>query len=202
MKKNIEVELRAEIQKKDIPKLIKKVTELGSLVSHTSRLSVLFHGRINEVESDIRVRTKNKQEAEIVIKRGDFHSHDRTEESIKIKPTEFLQYVSLFSTMGFSSKVIERENLNYDLGKGVLLSIVKAKNIAYVEIEKMSDVKNKLEDTKLLKSILSLLNLNEIKNKSEFDELCVRLSKHSDWEFDSNLKNIKKLEKYLSKYHR
>ena len=37
-------------------------------------------------------------------------------------------------------------------------------------------------------------------NKIEFNELCDRLSKHSDWSFDGSKKHFKKLAGMLSAY--
>ncbi|KKR83069.1 MAG: hypothetical protein UU28_C0004G0005 [Parcubacteria group bacterium GW2011_GWD2_40_9] len=55
------------------------------------------------------------------------------------------------------------------------------------------------EDKRKLLEILYNLKLKPI-NKIEFNELCDRLSKHSDWSFDGSKKHFKKLAGMLSAY--
>jgi hypothetical protein len=200
MTTNIELELRAEISPTQLKTIISKLKNKYLLISKNKRLSVMFLGKTNNLEFDIRVRINNKSKAELVIKRGAFHAHNRIEISQEINKDEFLGLVKIFSVFGFKSKITERENLIFDLGDNIELTLVKAGKIAYVEIEKMSNNKNVQENKEKLLKILSEMNLKLIKNKNEFNELCDRLSVKSDTQFNGSTKDYKKLEKLFSAY--
>lgn len=160
----------------------------------------MFLGEINESKIDVRLRVNFEGKAEIVAKKGNFHVHDRTEVSQEINKNQIVGIVRVISLFGFQSKVTERENIVFDLGNSIYLTLVKAKNIFYIEIEKMSNLKEIGADKNKLLKMLSGLKLNFIKNEEEFNEVCDRLSKHSDWFFDGSEPHIKKLESLLTVY--
>ena len=198
--RNIELELRAEVFLSQFTDLLKKLKRQARLISCTKRLSVMFLGEINNSSVDIRVRIDSNGKSEVVVKKGDFHAHDRIEASQGINKDQFVGIVKTFSIFGFHSKITERENFVFDLDNDINLTLVKAGKFFYVEIEKMSNKKEKKENKNKLLKIFSDLNLKPIKNKTEFNELCERLSKYSDWFFDGSKKHFKKLLDMLSAY--
>lgn len=197
---NIEVELRAEVSLKQLDGLFDSLKEKSKLVSDTKRLSVMFLGSVNHVNFDIRVRISSDGNAELVVKKGDYHAHNRVESSQRITKDQFIGIVKIFSLFGFQSKVTERENFVFDLGDDIAMVLVKAGSIAYVEIEKMSDDKNADSVRDGLLKTLEDLQLKPIGNGDEFNELCDRLTQYSDWVFSSSAEDTEKLEKILASY--
>lgn len=200
MENNIELELRAEVSLDQFNGLLTDLNKKQKLLSHTKRLSVMFLGVIDRVNFDIRVRASSDGEIELVVKKGDYHAHNRVESSQKLKKDQFIGIVKIFSLFGFQAKVTERENFVFDLGNDITMVLVKAGHIAYVEIEKMSHEKNMDENKAELLSVINDFNLKLIDNGDEFNELCDRLTKNCDWVFGGAISHIEKLETMLKSY--
>lgn len=200
MENNIELELRAEVSLDQLKRLFSDLNKRQKLLSYTKRLSVMFLGVINQVNFDIRVRISSNGEAELVVKKGYYHAHNRVESSQKIKKDQFIGIVKIFSLFGFQSKVTERENFVFDLGKGITMVLVKAESIAYIEIEKMSHKKNIDKNKAELLNIVNSFGLKLIDSEDEFNKLCGRLTKHCDWIFNGTKSDIEKLETMLKSY--
>lgn len=200
MENNIELELRAEVSLDQFDVLLSDLKKKQKLLSHTKRLSVMFLGTINQANFDIRVRISSDGKAELVVKKGDYHAHNRVEFSQEIKKDQFIGIVKVFSLFGFKAKVTERENFSFDLGNNTVMVLVKAGSIAYVEIEKMSHEKNINENKAKLLRIIDSFNLKLIDNGDEFNELCDRLTEYCDWIFDGAASHIEKLETMLKSY--
>ncbi len=200
MTKNIELEFRAEVDSKKFKNLLRKLQIQTNPISFTRRLSVMYFGKSNKKEPlDIRVRVTNGA-AEIALKKGALHSHDRVEIITPIDKSIFLDMVNIFYHQGFETKVAERETHNFNLGNNIIFSLVKAGKIAYVEVEKMSSKKDIEKNKKQVLGVMSEYGLNIIKSKREFDELCDRLSKYSDWKYKNSNKDQSGLKKLVSKY--
>lgn len=197
---NIELELRAEVTFDQLEKLYFNLNKRTKKLSQTRRLSVMFLGKINKSNFDIRVRISSNGKAEIVVKKGDFHVHDRIENSQEITKNQFIGIVKILVLFGFKSKVTERENFEFDLDNNITLVLVKARSIAYVEIEKMSNIKNLEKNKSELSSIVKNFDLKIIKDDKEFNKLCNRLTKYSDWVFDGSDDHIAKLTSMLNLY--
>ena len=197
MENNIELELRAEISLNQLEGLLTDLNKKQKSLSHTKRLSVMFLGTINQASFDIRVRISSNGEAELVVKKGDYHAHNRTESSQKIKKDQFIGIVKLLSLFEFHSKVTERENFVFDLGNNITMVLVRSESIAYVEIEKMSNEKNIDKNKAELLRIINSFSLKLIDNGDEFNELCDRLTNNCDWVFDGTTSHIEKLEVML-----
>jgi hypothetical protein len=193
---NIELELRAEISGDKFEELLAILRKQAKLVSHTKRLSVMHFGKIGDYDFDIRVRITNG-EAEVVIKRGGFHSDNRVEISQPINKDQFMGMVHMLSLFNFTTKVAERETYNFDLGDEIIYSLVKAGNIFYVEIEKISSKDSIEENRKKLLSIINKQQLKLINTEKSFSKLCDRLSKYCDWSFDNSEDHFKKLQELL-----
>lgn len=197
--KNIELELRAEVSPENRESLKKHLARLGILDSHTKRLSVMYFGKVGVKKIDIRVRITNG-ECEAVIKTGSFGSHDRTESSLCIDSMQFLGIVKIFAQFGFTMKVGERETFNYKLPDGVIISLVSAGPIAYIELEKMSSQSDLNRNHDLLKGLSLQLGLQLLNSEEAFDELCKRLTEKVDWPFQGSHEDYEKLQKLLSHY--
>ena len=199
MNKNIEVEVRAEISLSQFDDLLLKLKERHKEKSHVKRLTVMFFGEINQVEFDIRVRVTDKGDAEVVVKKGDYHSHNRSEASQRIEKDQFLGMVHFFSIFGFGSKVTERENFNFELEDNMELSLVRAKSIAYVEVEKMSDKESADRVRGDLVEVLEEFDLEPI-NSDGFMDLCSRLGKETDIIFTGSEDDFRALKERLLFY--
>ena len=200
MENNIELELRAEISLDRFDSLLFDLKKKQKLLLKTKRLSVMFLGVVNQTNIDIRVRASSNGETELVIKKGDYHSHNRIEFSQDIKRNQFINIVKILSLFSFRARVTERDNFSFDLGNSVTMTLVKARSIAYIEIEKMSHEKNRDENRDELLRIINRFNLKLIDSEDEFNELCDRLTRHCDWVFDGTVNHIEKLETMLKGY--
>lgn len=196
--KIIELEIRSEIQVNEYENIKKNLEKIGIPYSHTKRLSVMFFGAIGTKKIDIRVRITNK-ESEIVIKSGAFGSYDRVEISQKISNDQFLGIVRIFSQLNFKMEVGERETFNFMLSGGITASLVSAGSIKYLEIEKMSSVRDVSKNNIKLKKIATQLKL-EILTENDFDLLCTRLAEAVDWPFHGEKVQYTKLSKLLQTY--
>lgn len=196
---NIELELRAEVSPAEFETLLNRLKREAEPLSEIKRLSVMFHGEINDVPTDIRVRIKNTGQAEVVIKRGALHSADRTEVAQAIASDQFLGMVRVFSVLGLQSKVTERENFNFRLPGDITFTLTKTNDIIYAEIEKMSNPDNVEENKKELLAILDRFGLTLIANEEVFYNLCKRLDKY-DWFFHGTPDHHDELERLLKQY--
>lgn len=198
MSKNIELEFRSIIKKENFDSIFKKIKAHGKLVSTTERLSVMFFGTCEKDLFDIKVRITDKK-SEVVIKKGDYHSHNRTEYAQNIPNDRFIDMVKIFSQFGFYTKVCERITYNFQFLNHILVSIVKADMHFYLEIEKMSDKKNEKKDKKELVEISKNLDIELIKTKKAYYDYCNMLTKTVDWEFYGTKNDFKKLKRVLKK---
>lgn len=197
----IELELRAEIKSREIPKIKAALAKSGKFSSQTKRLSVMLFGKTRSKDRDIRVRITNGK-SEVVIKSGALGSTDRIEVAQEINPQQFLGFVRIFMQLGFKAKVGERQTFNYIFPNNITVSLVLAGKFSYVELEKMSSRKEVKNNTKLLVGAANTMGLRLIKSKAEFKELCERLSREVDWQFTGSKKEYKKLEKLLAGHTR
>lgn len=200
MTNNIELELRAEVSLDQFNQLLNRLNDEAKQISHTKRLSAMFLGKINESSFDLRARISSDGDAEIVLKKGDFHANDRIEISQRILKDQFIGHVKIFLLLEFKSKITERENFVFDMGNEIILSLVKAGEMAYVEIEKMSNPKNIKENELEILEIISNLGLELIDNNDQFYNLCARLDEHCDWEFIGSESHLEQLNSMLASY--
>lgn len=198
MPKNIELELRAIIRKEDFDPLLEKLKKRGKLTSRTDRLSVMFYGICDKSIIDAKVRITNGK-SEVVIKKGDYHSHNRTEFSHPIPSGRFIETVRIFSQFGFGSKVFERENFNFRLPGKVTITLSKAGDYPYLEIEKMTDRKNENGDKQILEKIAGGLGVKIITDRKSYYDFCEMLTEKVDWRFHGTKKDFLKLENALKK---
>lgn len=199
MDKKIELELRAEIPTQNKELFQNRLTGVGVLHSHTKRLSIMYFGKMGTKKLDIRVRVTNG-ECEVVVKSGSFGAHDRIEIAQKINPEEFLGMVKIFTQFDFTIEVGERETFNYTLPDDIIVSLVSAGPISYIELEKMSSEADVEKNNKLLNQWVQRLELQLLKSEEEFDILCKRLAAKVDWPFRGTNEEYIKLNKLFNCY--
>lgn len=199
MSGNIELELRAEVNLRQREKLISYLRARRVPFVRTRRLSVLFFGKTNGHEIDIRVRITNGQ-AEVVIKKGGFHAHDRMELTQPIATEQFLGMVWLFEQLFTRIKVAERETVNYQLGRGMTIAVVRAGHIVYVELEKITDRGYYRRDYRRLTELAEKFGLTIIHSRRAFNELCDRLTTQVDWTFRPTARYHTKLARIFRRY--
>lgn len=195
----IETEIRAEVLLQDFEKVKRNIEKISTPISHTKRLSVMFFGEIGIKKVDVRVRVTNGK-CEVAIKSGQFGSCDRVEVVQSISQEQFIGMVKIFSQLGFVMKVGERENLNYSMPNNIIVSLVSAGSIAYIELEKMSTKDNVSQDKQQLKEIAKQLKLNLLNSEEEFNTLCMRLSSSVDWPFHGANEEYAKLTELFNCY--
>ncbi|MCL5781922.1 MAG: CYTH domain-containing protein [Patescibacteria group bacterium] len=195
--KNIELELRAEINHIKYKDLINSLERIGRLSSSTERLSVMYFGEANGNPVDIRVRITNGN-AEVVLKSGQFGAADRTEVSQPIQRAQFLGMVKLFSGLRFKIEVGERKTVNFVVEDDIVLSLISAGNISYLELECMSTENQVKSNENRLREIARRLDIRLLESDAEFDNLCDRLSKTVDWPYTDSYMDHAKLEKLFN----
>lgn len=197
--KNIELEIRAEIPFNYHGAFKKRLEEIGTLHSHTKRFSVMYFDLVYSKKIDIRVRITNG-ECEVVAKSGIFGSCDRTEVVQKIDHSDFIGMVRIFAQLNFFTKAGEREIFNYSLPGNIMISLVSASPIAYIEIEKMSSRRDVDKNKKVLDKYAKELKLKILKSERSYQELIARFDKEVDWTFSGTDNDYIKLEKQLSRH--
>lgn len=145
---------------------------------------------------DIKVRITDRK-SEVVIKKGDYHSPNRTEYTQSISNDEFLNMVRIFSQFGFGSKVFERTTLNFQFPDSVVISLVKAGDYSYLEIEKMTNKKDQYAAKIILQNIANDLGVSILKDKNSYYAFCNMLTEKVDWRFFGTKKDFAKLERIL-----
>ncbi|MFA6096242.1 MAG: CYTH domain-containing protein [Candidatus Paceibacterota bacterium] len=196
MPKNIELEIRAIVEKKDFGERLKKLKGRGKLASKTNRLTVAFYGTCEKNNFAISIRVTDGK-SEVVIKKGDFHTHNRTEYSQKIPNGRFIEMVRIFSQLDFYGKVFERTTYNYRFPGNITVSLVTVSDYSYIEIEKMTDRKNEKKVKLELMKVAGGLGLKIIKTKKAYYDYCDMLTEKVDWRFFGTKKDFAKLERIL-----
>ncbi|OGY43952.1 MAG: hypothetical protein A2729_01355 [Candidatus Buchananbacteria bacterium RIFCSPHIGHO2_01_FULL_39_14] len=196
--KLIELELRAEVSLRRYKNLINQLAVLGKLHSQAKRLSVMYFGKINGKQIDLRVRVTNGN-CEVVVKSGPFGSPERIEISQKIKPEQFLGMVKIFEQFEFTTKVGERKILNYSLPNHITASLVFTGLISYIELECLSNFSELKNNKHNLMKLARQLDI-KILNAKEFNLLCQRLSDSVDWAFEGTAAHYKKLSTIFNQY--
>lgn len=198
---NIELEFRARVLFEDYQKTKKYLEQNGVLKSQTQRLSIMTFNKIDGNEIDIRVRITNG-ESEIVLKKGNFESHNRIEISQVLNKDQFMGMVKIISIIGSGLiKVGEQHTLNYDFGNDIIVSLITSGKVVYLEFEKISSDENIDQNTQEIMSHISKMGVQIIKNRKEFLELCEsRLRNGNDWIFENHEEDYLRLEQVFKRY--
>jgi hypothetical protein len=197
---DIELEYRSEVNVSDFEMIKSKLEETGKLKSHVKRLSFMSFGKLEDKTIDVRVRITN-DDAEVVVKRGSFHGHNRIEFSQKISKDQLLGFSKLFFLIFEGDCLVGgRETYNYIFNESMTVSLVRTEHIAYLEFEKISS-KEKEESDK--KEVLDLMKKFDLKVMDEdgFKDICKRLqTTGADWKFSGSDADFARLEELIGKH--
>jgi adenylate cyclase class IV len=191
MTKNIEVEVRGILTKKDYDQLNKKLLKDGKFISHKDRVLIDYSTFIKKQgiknrTKDIRLRVTNKI-PEIIIKLGKWGGNDQREElSVLTKKGSFDTLVKAFNILGYSKGMLCVRDIKAYKYKGAEFAVVSIPGHGYFyEAEKIvSNSKKEKEQASLkLEKICSELNLEILSDKDHCDYV-EKLNKEINEVFD------------------
>ncbi len=206
-KKDIEVELRGEIRRADIPKIQRHLTARGfKLEKRFRRTMVMSFGYVEGLGqklkrgklqwADLRCRITNGK-AEIMCKIGEGAAYNRREISIPVSKRDFLRFSEMFGSMAFFTKVGTRETIAYRKGPIQVALVKSPSGLAYFELEIMSSRKHEKKDIAKLRALAKEMGLKRIFGKKEFFAFCDKLTRRDDWRFTGTAKDLKRLAKEI-----
>lgn len=99
--KNIEIEVRSLITKKEYVKLLKRLNEEAKFADSIKEETVYLS--LND-KKDLRLR-RNRKEAFLILKKGKIHDSFRQEIKIKFTRENFGKLEKLFGELGYKAKV-------------------------------------------------------------------------------------------------
>lgn len=189
MNKNIEIEIRGPLLKKEFFDLINLFEKEGKKITNKDRIlidySTFLEGGIKDRKKDIRLRVTNGI-PEIIVKIGEWGgSEQRKELSVFTKPGEFDTLVEIFGELGFVKGMLcERKSKVYEY-KNIEFALVEVPGHSYYyEAEIMAYKKEDPEKiTKKIKKVCVDLKLS-IFDKKQFFEYIEKLNKESNEIFD------------------
>lgn len=189
MDKNIEIEIRGPLSKKEFDSLVKFFEKKGKKKSEKDRVlidySTFLKGGVENRKKDIRLRVTNGI-PEIIVKFGEWGgSEQRKELSAFTKPGEFDTLVEIFGELGFRKGMLcVRKSKVYDY-KDIEFALVEVPGHSYYyEAEKMAtDGENGDKMIRQIKNVCKDLKL-KVFNKKQFFEYIAKLNKESNEIFD------------------
>ncbi|MFA6258056.1 MAG: hypothetical protein WC671_03580 [Candidatus Paceibacterota bacterium] len=189
MDKNIEIEIRGPLLKKEFYNLIEFFENKGKKTSEKDRVlidySTFLEGGVENRKKDIRLRVTNGI-PEIIVKIGEWGgTEQRKELSAFTKPGEFDTLVEIFGELGFTKGMLcERKSKVYDY-KGIEFALVEVPGHSYYyEAEKMASLNENGEELiNEIENVCKELKLN-IFDKKQFFEYIDKLNKEANEIFD------------------
>ena len=161
---NIEVEIRSFISEE----------KYKELLNFFKKQNLSFKENIHEThyfdtEQDFRIY-KTSKETIILLKKGNMHDEFREEIEIKLPKEEFEKVENLLSSLGFKIKVKWfRKRFEFKLEE-INICLDYTKGYGYIiELEIMSNEKNKEKNINILKEKLKSLNI-DLTPKEEFEK--------------------------------
>ncbi len=189
MDKNIEIEIRGPLSKKEFDNLVKFFEKKGTKTSEKDRVlidySTFLEGGVEKRKKDIRLRVTNGI-PEIIVKVGEWGgTEQRKELSAFTKPGEFDTLVEIFGELGFVKGMLcVRKSKVYEYKKVEFALVEVPGHSYYYEAEKMANNKeNGGELIKEIENVCKELKLN-IFNKKQFFEYIDKLNKETNEIFD------------------
>jgi predicted adenylyl cyclase CyaB len=174
--KKVEVEIRTFISPSQYQSLMKKLRKIAKFKDEINE-ETIYCGSEN-----LRIR-KNDEASYLILKSGRIHQNFRGEIEIKFKREDFEKMKEILERIGFPVIAIwKRKRLAFDWnGTKVFLDDTKGYG-KIIELEKITNEKNKEKAFSDLKSKLLNLGIKKITPKNFFDK-----------KFKNYLKNWKKL---------
>jgi predicted adenylyl cyclase CyaB len=160
--KKVEAEIRSFISEKEYKRLLsffkKNAVFLGKYFQETHYL---------ESKEDLRIQ-ENRHFSKIWLKKGRMHDEAREEIEIKFCKKDFKKIETLFSILGFKTKIKWFRRRNEFKWKGISVCLDYTRGYGYIiELEKICNLKNEKEQLEKLKKAFSKLGI-EMTSKSEF----------------------------------
>jgi len=198
MENKIEIEYRSVIDIKSFDEVLLTFRNNFQEISHTKRLSYMGFSNNENKSFDFRSRITNS-ESEVVVKIGDLHAHNRVEIPQKISKDQLAGFANIFSNIADESYISERETYNFNSQGDIVISLVKAATVAYIEFEILSSPSLFDENDSNLKKFIAD-NKFEIIDKIGFDKLNKTLSDNDDWKFEGTAADNQKLLELIERY--
>ena len=98
--KNIEIEVRSFITKKEYEKLQRILKKEAKFIDSIEEETVYFEAK----NKDLRLR-KNEKEAFLILKEGKIHDDSREEIEVRIKRDDFSKIEKIFKRLGYRDKI-------------------------------------------------------------------------------------------------
>lgn len=194
---NIELELRGECTD-DFDELKMRLDALGSGRCEV-RTMVMFFGEVEDSGVDVRCRVTNGK-AEVVVKVGDYHAHDRREVAVAVTLEQMTDFARLFSIMGFhNAKVGTRESWEYQV-EGVDVSLVHGMSgLSYIEFERMVESADEIEaERPKLEALAHKLGVSLWTTGEAYYAFCKRLTDDEDWRFTGSEEDMARLKNQIA----
>ena len=163
-KNNIEVEIRSFISKEQYNKLLKFFNKEAKLRKKDNQETIYFDSK-----QDLRIQ-KNNSKTKIWLKKGKIHDEFREEIEVYTKKEDFKKFLEIFKTLGYKEEIIWIRKRSQFLWKRIKVCIDYTVGYGYIiELEKMSNVKNKEKDLEKLNSYLKQLEVKKTQ-REDFDK--------------------------------
>ncbi len=160
----IEVELRSFITKDKYNELIAFFKKSGKLINEDYQETYYL-----DEQGDLRIQ-RNKFYSKLWTKKGRLHDEQREEVEIKFAKEDFESLEKIMSSLGHNVHIKWLRNRHTFECNGVSAMVDYTKGYGYIlELEIMSDEKNKDKDLNKLKEKFKELNI-EITPKEEFNK--------------------------------
>lgn len=160
----LEIEIRSFITKKQYDKLNKFFRIKAKPVEKSHQETIYFDSK-----KDFRIQRSGKY-SKIWMKGGKMHDEKREELEVKFKKEDFEPMLKLLGNLGFKTSIKWLRYRNSYLWNGISVMLDYTEGYGYIiELEKLSDPKNKEAALKELKTIMNFLEI-EPTPKKEFDK--------------------------------
>jgi adenylate cyclase class IV len=199
----IELELRGELHPTDTIHVRTALFEAGFHHRDTTKRTMLMSfgnvGRIAEdnpdhtpdQETDIRCRITNG-EAEVVVKLGGLHTHNRQEISTLVSLEELANFARVVGAFNMLHKVGSRTTENF-VRNDIVASIISSKSgLMFIELEKISDEDHAQADRQELTRLAHQLGVTLWPGREAFMEFCGRITQQDDWMFHGKEEEVQK----------
>lgn len=161
---NIEVEIRSFISKEKYDELLEFFRKNGKFVSDDYQETHYFDSK-----EDLRIQ-QNNFFSKVWLKKGKLHDESREEIEIKFDRKDFENLQKIFAGIGLGVQIKWFRQRHTFEWEGVSVMVDCTKGYGYIlELEKMSDEKNKEKMLELLKQKMALLGIEQTP-KEEFDK--------------------------------
>lgn len=168
----IEVEVRTFLTKNQYNMLKRFFRKNAKFVEKSHQETIYF-----DTKQDFRIQ-KSGNYSKIWMKGGNMHDEKREELEIKFAKEDFEPMLKLLNGLGFKNSIKWLRERNTFLWNGTSVMLDSTKGYGYIlELEKISDSKNKEKALKELKLLMNFLGLSQTP-KEEFEKKYSYYKKH------------------------